>query len=123
MPAAKRTEVAIFDEDEGIDFVPVEILGEKYQVRKGTNYFALLNVFNPDEPGNLPKYLIDRMARVDRNRFITAMSRRAELDMDDLLKIFNDITEAQADGRPSRSSSGSSTGSAKKAASTRSADT
>lgn len=123
MPTAKTTEVELFEEDQGKEFVEVPIFGEKFSFLAGTNMFALLNVFNPDEPANLPKYLIDRVAKRDQKRLVTALGQRADLSIDELIKIFNDITAAQAEGRPTNSSTGSSSGSGKRAASTRSADT
>jgi hypothetical protein len=126
MPPAKKAEVTLYEEDEGQEFVEVKLtkLGnEKFLVHKSTNMFNLLGVFDEESPANLPRYLINVTAARDRVRLKTALAQQGELTIDDLFLIFGEITEAQADGRPTVSLSASPNGSPKRAASTRSAGT
>ena len=125
MPPAKSTstELDIPDEEQGVETEEIEIFGEKFTVLKTTNFFRLLSVFDEDEPANLPKYLISSIAQRDRRRFKNLMAVQTSLTDKDLFDIFSDIMEAQGDGRPTESSSGSSNGSGKSRASTRSAGT
>lgn len=115
------TDLAIPDDEVGIETTELELLGEKFTVLKAMNSFSLMRVFDPDEPAELSKYLIRAIASRDRRRFITVMAQQINLPMESLLEMFGDVVEAQSNGRPTTPSSGSSTGSRKKAASTRSA--
>jgi hypothetical protein len=125
MPSAKTTstELDIPDDEKGIETEEVVIFGEKFAVLKTTNFFNLLEVFDEDEPANLPRYLIKAIATRDRRRFKNTLAMQTSLTDKDLFDIFSDIMEAQGDGRPTESSSGSSNGSGRSRASTRSAAT
>jgi hypothetical protein len=117
------TELAIPDDEVGIETVELEVFGEPFKILKAMNSFNLMRVFDADEPAELSKYLIKAVASTDRRRFITVMAQQINLSMDDLFKIFSDMIEAQSNGRPTKPSSESSTGSRKKAVSTRSVAT
>ena len=115
------TDLAIPDDEVGIEKIELEFFGETFSVLKAMNAFSLMRVFDPDEPAELSKYLIKAIAQSDRRRFVGLMGQQVNLSMDELFQMFQDIIEAQSNDHPTKPSSGSSTGSRKKVASTRSA--
>lgn len=126
MPPQKQStsvELDIPDSEQGIDTVDIDVFGEKITVLKATNFFSLMRVFDPDEPHQVTRYLIDSIAERDRKRFITLMGSRHNLSTEELFEIFSDVLEAQGEGRPTKSSSASPNGSRRRAGSTRSGDT
>ena len=126
MPPAKSTAVDIPDDEAGVEFVKVKsktLDGHEFHVRKSVNAFKLLGVFDEESPANLPKYLIDITARRDQAELKSVISQRASMTIDELFQVFVEISEAQAEGRPTVLSSASPNGSAKRRASTRSAGT
>lgn len=122
-PARPSTELEIPDSEQGIETATIKVFGEKFVVLKATNFFNLMRVFDPDEPHQVTRYMIDSIAERDRRRFITTMAARHNLTTEELFDIFADLMEAQGDGRPTRSSSASSNGPRKRVASTPSAAT
>ena len=122
-PAKPSTDLEIPDNEQGIETAEIKVFGEKFTVLKATNFFNLMRVFDPDEPHQVTRYMIDVIAERDRKRFITTMASRHSLTTDELFDIFSDLMEAQGDGRPTKPSSASSNGPRKRAASTPSADT
>ena len=111
--------VAVVGDD--IPFTEVPIFGETIKVRTEQNFFNLLRAFDPDDPAQLAKYLIGVVHPDDEKTFITLMAQQRNLTAEELMEIFADITEAQAEGHPTKPASASRTTSRRKAVSTRSA--
>lgn len=126
MPTPRSTAVDIPDEEAGVEFVKVRsktLDNFEFHVRKSVNMFKMLGVFDEESPANLPKYLIEVTARRDQAELKSVIGQRASLTIDELFQIFVEISEAQAEGRPTVLSSASPNGSAKRRGSTRSAGT
>ena len=124
MPPTKASqELDIPDSERGIETTEIDVFGEKFTVLKATNFFNLMRVFDPDEPHQVTRYMIDSIAERDRKRFVTIMGQRHNLTTEELFDIFADLMEAQGDGRPTKPSSASPNGSRRRAASTRSEGT
>ena len=123
MPAKTSMELDIPDDEQGIETGEIKVFGEKFAVLKATNFFNLMRVFDPEEPHQVTRYLIDSIAERDRRRFVTTMAQRHNLTTEELFAIFSDLIEVQSDGRPTPPSSASSNGSRKRAASSPSAGT
>lgn len=126
MPTSRSTAVDIPDDEAGVEFVKVKsktLDNHEFHVRKSVNMYKVLGVFDEESPANLPKYLIDVTARRDQAELKSVIGQRASLTIDELFQIFVEISEAQAEGRPTVLSSESPNGSRKRPGSTRSAGT
>jgi hypothetical protein len=106
---------------------PVTLFGQTFDVNLGVNVVAQMNILNPDDHGALSNYLVGLIAEADRQRFVSVLTHHPALSGDAegatgvLFEIIGQLTEVASGSRPTASSSGSATGTRRKAAVKRSA--
>jgi hypothetical protein len=130
MPSAKTVNIdAMLHEELGdvdvskIPTVDVEVFDETFKIRKDINAFNVLSLGDIEASGDttvIAKTMVGIIHPDDRPAFKRAIGMQAGLTVERLMFVFEKLVEAASDGNPTRSSAGSSGGTGRKAAGSRS---
>lgn len=108
--------------EEEVPTVPVEVLGEVFDMLTVINVFNLMALDDEDDMAALQKLLLYQVVPEQRSRMRGLMSRQTNLKAEVFGEIVTKALEAIAEGVPSQRPSASGSSAKRKAVTSRSAD-